>query len=143
MEWGPIPVLLAGETHSRHRLGGARWARWERKPPSSPARSPTIHQGLLCQPAGRQRTRRKAGRKGEVPTIGCDSCPSPGSATTGFATLDQTTRVHTAGCQVPSLPDAAVGAQWPRGIRSPPPAAAPRGLVVFAAAEGATGALRP
>ncbi|XP_032980332.1 LOW QUALITY PROTEIN: uncharacterized protein LOC117032815 [Rhinolophus ferrumequinum] len=96
------------------------------------------------------KTRRKAGRKGEVPTIGCDSCPSPGSATTGSATLDLTTRVRTAGCQVPSQRDAAVGAQRrglgsqrPRGVRSPPPAAAPRGLVVFAAAEGPQGSCVP
>lgn len=76
--------------------------------------------------------------------------PVTGKRYDGFATLDQTTRVHTAGCQVPSLPDAAVGAQRPglrgqrpRGIRSPPPAAAPRGLVVFAAAEGPQGPCVP
>ncbi|XP_019514843.1 PREDICTED: uncharacterized protein LOC109391602 [Hipposideros armiger] len=90
---------------------------------------------------------------GQVPAIGCGGCLSPGSTATGLQTG---TWRPASRCRLPGSLSAGPGrgsavargsetrrpgrrSQPPRGIPRPPPPAAPRGLVVVAAAEGPQG----
>lgn len=160
MEGADTSPVGWGDVRQAQGLGAARWDRRPRKPRVSPRRNSALHQGLgwhVEQPPVNGRGRRR-GRKATCRLLAATAADHREALPSVWETGTCEPASALQAPQVPSPPDAAAGAQLRdargrRGLvcaaggsawtRSPPPASAPRGLVVVAAAEGPRGRCVP